>query len=328
MSKEEENHMSTFQVNLPRQSQAPGQVYLPSRPLTRQEKTNSFLSEVVPMALTMGLQGAAGATSAQSGRASGIKSAISTESAAAAASTASGWSSAGSILQGIMGAANIALSWGRSTPAAGATSGMAVGATIGTCIAPGLGTAIGAAVGALAGGLIGSIKTGKHQDQVARDQVRAFLQQQGVLDSSHSIKLADGSLYNIGMDGGPKAEFGGRRPYEVDFNNPLAAYAVSWMNPVIDLLSQGNEKIKTDFVGYFANAAMSNATSLDGVRNNVGAILQQFGVPDEALAQAVIQAANSGQLNQETAVAYLNGIQERNDPRFLGNFHQAQTSVG
>lgn len=319
--------MSAFRVDLSRQQQPQTTPFAAPRPMTRKEKTNSFLSEVVPMALGIGLQGAAESQNAQSTRGSGTRSAIATGATATGASAASAWSSAAGWMQGIMGAANIALSWGRSSPAAGASSGMAVGATIGTCIAPGIGTAIGAAVGAFAGGLLGSIKTGKHKDQVARDQVRGFLQQTGVLDPSYSIKLADGSLYNIGIDGGPKAEFGGRRPYETDPNNPLTKYAVSWMNPIMDLVSQGNEKIKTDFVGYFANAALSNARSLNDVRQNVNAIISQFGISDEAVAQTVIQAANSGQLDQGTARAYLSGMDERRNPKFMGDFNPTQPSV-
>lgn len=302
----------------------------PHRDLSRKEKTGSFLKDVLPMALQAGTDGigksGGGAKGIFGGLFGGAKAttAASTTSAMAGAGSAIGigssLASAAGIFGGIMGAANIAMSWGKSTPAAGAANGMAVGATVGTMIAPGIGTAIGAAIGAIGGGLLGSIKTGKHQDQKVRDQVRAFLLQSNILDSQYKITLADGSKYDIGIDGGPKAELGGRRPFEVDFSNPLAKYAVSWMNPVIDLLSQGNEKVKTDFAGYFANAALSNAKTLDDVRANVNAIIKQFGVSDEALAQGVIQATQQGQLDEATAKAYLNGIDERMNPNFQGDW--------
>jgi hypothetical protein len=229
---------------------------------------------------------------------------------AGVAGKASLWSS---VLGGVTGLADIVMNWGKSTPSKGAASGAAIGASIGS-IFPGIGTAIGGAVGAVAGGLIGFIKTGKHKDQKVRDQVRKVLVSNGILDSNYTIGLADGSRFDIGIDGGPKKELGGRRPFEVDTSNPLAKYAVSWMNPVIALLSKGNEKIHTDFVGYFANAALSNAKSIDDVKANVNAIIKQFSLNDEAIANATKEAAASGLIDEGVAMAWLNGIEERTNP--------------
>jgi len=222
------------------------------------------------------------------------------------------------IAGGILGAAEIATNWGRSTPAAGAASGTAVGAAIGTMFAPGLGTAIGAAVGAIGGGLLGSIKTGKHRDQKIRDEVRSFLQEAQVLDSNHSIGLADGSRFNIGYDGGPKKELGGRRPFETDMSNPLTKFATSWLNPVVAFISQGNQKVQSDFVGYFANAAVSNAKNLDDVRGNVNAIIKQFGLNDKQIIQGIVEAARGGAIDNELAKAWLNGVKERSNADFTG----------
>lgn len=193
---------------------------------------------------------------------------------------------------------------------AGAANGLAVGATIGS-IVPGIGTAIGAVAGMVVGGLIGSITSGKHKDQKVRDAVRENLLSAGIIDDNYSIGLADGSRYNVGIDGGPKEEFGGRRPFEIDSSNPMAQYAVAWINPLVHLGIGGNEKIKTDFVGYFANAAMSNAKTLEDVRDNVHAIFGQFGVNDETLSRGIVSAAQQGLLDEQTAMAYLGGIDER-----------------
>jgi hypothetical protein len=176
---------------------------------------------------------------------------------------------------------------------------------------PGIGTAIGAVAGMVVGGLIGSITSGKHKDQKVRDAVRENLLSAGIIDNNYSIGLADGSRYNVGIDGGPKEEFGGRRPFEIDSSNPMAQYAVAWINPLVHLGIGGNEKIKTDFVGYFANAAMSNAKTLDDVRDNVHAIFGQFGVNDETLSRGIVSAAQQGLLDEQTAMAYLGGIDER-----------------
>ncbi len=272
---------------------------------SKEDKTRQFVGQVLPASLGLGAQ------------------ALSTTSVSASAGAVSAAAAPMSIVGGVLGIANIAMSWGRSTPAAGATSGAAAGAAIGTMIAPGVGTAIGAALGSLVGGLLGSIKTGKHKDQVVRDQVRGALVERGILDSSFKIALADGSKYDVGIDGGPKAEFGGRRPFEIDFNHPFAKYAVSWLNPVIALMSQGNQKVHADFVGYFANAALSNAKSLADVRDNVNAIIKQFGVSDEALFKTIVSATKSGQLDSATAAAWVNGMKERRELPEVGKMAEA-----
>jgi hypothetical protein len=285
--------------------------------MTRKEKTKSFLTDVFPQAVGMGLE-ATKLSKTDSTKTSGTgkgKSAgadLDPSDIAKGAGKLSGW---GNILGAVTGAIDIGMNWGKSTPAKGAASGSAIGATIGSFIAPGVGTAIGGAIGAIAGGLLGSIKTGKHKDQKARDQVREFLVSNGILAPDYTIGLADGSRFNLGVDGGPKKELGGRRPFEVDMTNPMAKYAISWMNPVIALLSQGNEKIHTDFVGYFANAALSNAKSIDDVRANVTGFIKQFGLDDSKVAQGTIEAAKAGLIDEGTAMAWLNGIEERTNPK-------------
>lgn len=284
---------------------------------SRSEKATSFVSEVLPQALNLGLRAS---RKTERGSKSGALGQSKTSGTAAVGlaglSTTVGdvlpmVSSWAGIAGGVLGAADIAMNWGRSTPTKGAVSGSAIGATVGTCIAPGVGTAIGAAIGAVGGGLLGSIKTGKHKDQKVRDAVRAYLVAQGVLASDYSIGLANGTRFNIGVDGGPKKELGGRRPFEVNMQNPLATYAISWMNPAISVFSQGNEKVQSDFVGYFANAALSNAQTLEDLRANIEAIHKQLGLNDENLTKATTQAAAAGLITDDVAAAWLNGIAER-----------------
>jgi hypothetical protein len=141
----------------------------------------------------------------------------------------------------------------------------------------------------------------------------------GVLTSDYHLQLPDGSLYDMGKDGGKRAEFGGRRPYEIDFSNPLAHYAVGWMNPIIALLAPGNSKIVTDFTGYFANAAMSNAKDMNDVRRNIDAFLAKFGLSNETLAQGIIELAKGGYIDQGTAQGWLGGIEQRMNASFTGD---------
>jgi hypothetical protein len=302
---------------------------------TRREKTNSILTEVLPLAINLGLtlsKSDDGITDSKpirnktrdttptgrrtSGKAEpdGIANSAQAAGAAGALGELAGMSAVSSwagMAGGLLGAIDIAANWGRSTPARGAASGSAFGAMVGTMFCPGVGTAIGAALGAVGGGLLGSIKTGKHKDQKVRDQVRELLLNKGVIDSNYSIGLANGSRFNIGYDGGPKKELGGRRPYEMELSNPLTKYAISWLSPVIALLSQGNQKVQDDFVGYFGNAALSNAKSTDELAANVNAIIKQFGLDDKTIAEAIIQAAKQGTVDSDTAKGWLTGIKER-----------------
>lgn len=304
----------SFQIH-PLSQQA---AYQPSsQPISRLEKTSDFVSSAVPTAIISGAQ----ALSYSAGIAAGAR----TVTSAAGLSTAAGTlSSTASIAGGIMGALQIAMSWGKSSPTAGATSGIAVGASVGTLICPGLGTAIGAGIGAIAGGLIGCITAGKHRDQKVRDTVRDNLAGAGILTSEYQLQLPDGSLYDMGKDGGPRDEFGGRRAFEVDFSNPLAQYAVGWMNPIIALLAPGNQKIATDFTGYFANAALSNAKNIDDVRKNIDFFLAKFGMTNDKLAQGIVQLAQSGYVDEGTAKVWIGGIQQRSNENFRGDFEMTR----
>jgi hypothetical protein len=189
-------------------------------------------------------------------------------SAAGMAAVSSGMSwiaGASSIFGGITGALGLAQGWGERQPIGGAVHGAEAGAAVGSCF-PGIGTAVGAAVGAIVGALTGMIRSGKHEHQKVRDHVRDVLQAEGILNEKFQLKLAGGAVYDIGTDGGPREEFGGLRPFEVDFNRPFAAQAVTWADGIVSAFAQGNEKAQSDFAGYFANAAMSNATTLEGIR--------------------------------------------------------------
>ena len=290
----------TQQQKYPAQNQA----------FTRREKAADFMSSALPTAILTGAQGLSAA---------GAGASVSSSTLSTTAGTLGSAASFAGIAGGILGAMQIGMNWGKSSPTAGASSGLAVGATVGTMICPGLGTAIGAGIGAIAGGLFGCITAGKHKDQKVRDSVRSSLVDIGILNSDYQLQLADGSLYDMGKDGGPRAEFGGRRPYEVDFSNPLAHYAVGWMNPIIALLAPGNTKIATDFTGYFANAAMSNAKDLNDVRRNIDSFLGRFGLSNEKLAQGIIELAKGGYIDQGTAQGWIGGIQQRMNPSFVGD---------
>lgn len=277
---------------------------------TRQEKTADFISSALPAAILGGLQGfgARSALNTASLPTSGLARGTPTSGMLAAAGTAS---AALNVANGIGGIAQLATNWGRSSPSAGAVSGVAAGAAIGTMICPGIGTAIGAGIGAICGGLIGAITCGKHRDQKVRDTVRQELVQLGVLSPDFKLQLPDGTLYDMGKDGGARGEFGGRRPYEVDLSNPLAQYAIGWIDPVVQLLAPGNTKIRNDFAGYFANAAIANAEDLGDVKRNIDHFIQKFGLTNESLVNGIVQMAQGGYIDRTLAEAWISGVAQR-----------------
>lgn len=281
-------------------------------PMTRGGKTSHLFGSALPTALLSGLQ-ALNTPSGIAARAGTTLPVGTFPTAAARLGTAA------NVTGGVLGILDLVTNWGRSSPAAAASSGMAVGASIGTLFAPGIGTAIGIGVGGLVGGLFGCVTTGKHKDQKARDSVRDMLVQGGILTPDYQLPLPNGSLYNMGKDGGPRAEFGGRRPYEVDLSNPLSHYAIGWMDPILALLAPGNTKIRNDFVGYFTNAILSTAKNLDDVRTNVDFFLRKFGLSDQTLANGITQLARAGAIDGHTAQGWIGGIEQRLDKTFQGD---------
>ncbi len=205
--------------------------------------------------------------------------------------------------------------WGKVSPLTGAMTGAATGAAIGSLI-PAVGTGIGSIVGGAIGLFSGLFKSGKPADQKERDQFRDVLIQNGVIDSQWTIGLADGTRYDIGVDGGPKAEYGGLRPYEVDFNRTNSGAVVGMLDPLLAVATGGNRKLQTSFTGYFTNAALSNAgDDLEKARLNVLAVYSQFKADPAMVYEGLVSLLKGGKISQEEFNAYAAGVQE-----FFGHF--------
>lgn len=122
--------------------------------------------------------------------------------------------------------------------------------------------------------------TGKDKDQFGRDQIRKGLKKNGLVDDKYGITLADGSTFNIGLDGKAKLQnMDGqteRNTYDVDFSNPLAGKAVSLLQPMADqfLGEKATQKAKTDFIGLMSNAALSNAQDEATLQANINSMFQ------------------------------------------------------
>lgn len=194
----------------------------------------------------------------------------------------------------IAGGYGLGQNFGQRKPLPMGLSGAALGGgaalsapLIGATFPVGLPAAL--AIGALAGGGLGMIKSGKHEDQVRRDQVRGSLQSTGLLDSDYNIETAKGNRFNVGVDGGPRPEYGsdssGRPIYRfnVQKDRPFSSQTVAWVNPLAEIITRGDDKLRSDFAGYFTNAALSDADNLEGIRANVLHFIEKAGLNKDSM---------------------------------------------
>jgi hypothetical protein len=125
--------------------------------------------------------------------------------------------------------------------------------------------------------------SGKSEPQQERDDFRGLLQNANIADSNYQIKLADGSMYNIGLDGKTKLQNVGtnindkqtRNVWDVDFSNPLATFAVDKLDPLIrTIYKDGKGRKLEQYTGMLVNAVTSNAQTQEQVAANIEHILR------------------------------------------------------
>lgn len=262
---------------------------------------------------------AGGGTAAAEAAAAGTSAAAGAgEAAAAAAGAEAGAASSalgiGGKVFGAIGAAysayQLVANWGKMPPLQGAISGATTGAYIGSII-PGIGTVVGAVIGGVIGAIQGFCGSGKSKEQKARDQVRKFFKEHGVIDDKWCLTLADGSKFDIGKDGGARlknVDGTERKMHDIDSKNPLAGEAIAMLNPLGYAILGENTKLKDDFMAYFVNAATSNATTIEEVRKNALAIYAKFGMSPDQMVQTLGQKAQSGAFSADLMPHFINGL--------------------
>jgi len=132
------------------------------------------------------------------------------------------------------------------------------------------------------------MKSGKSASQQLRDDFRGKLRETGVaekIDGSDHVTLADGSKFNIGLDGKTKYQNVGenidgkktRNAWDVDFSNPLAKFATDQLDPMIRNIYGADDPKKKFFPGQYTgmlvNAVTSNAKTNDDVLKNIQAVI-------------------------------------------------------
>lgn len=131
------------------------------------------------------------------------------------------------------------------------------------------------------------MKSGKSAPQKIRDDFRGDLKEAGVADDKYNVTLADGSKFNIGLDGRTKYQNVGknidnkttRNAWDVDWSNPLGKFATDQIEPMIrNIYGPDNKKAgytPGHFTGILVNAATSNAKNEQDVLANIQTMLGQ-----------------------------------------------------
>ena len=147
---------------------------------------------------------------------------------------------------------------------------------------------------------LGGGKTNK--DQLQRDQLR-----EGVLASGLGLKndkgsteltLADGTKYDIGLDGGARLA-DGRRPYDLDLKNELQQSLVPYAQTLSLMYSGGDPKKTSDLTGYFVNAAISNAKTKEEALANLRSFYNKAGVTTSQATQYLGNLKKNGKLDDQ-----------------------------
>lgn len=245
-----------------------------------------------------GSAAAAGGSATAGGAAAGSAAAAGGSAAAGGAAGGGGTAATAATYAGyaasLYGVYNIIDNWGQGG-ADGRVNGAASGAAAGSYFGP-----WGAAIGAVVGLAIGSIKTGKSVEQEMRDAYRGHYEKNGLfekIDGSHQVQLADGSFYNVGIDGRRgRATYQGKTkvvedpsklsidmqksfasrdnevlPYNIDISNDLdfhTGVAARTVNLIMNGGSNWRHTEADQMNGYLTNAATSNIESREFNEDN------------------------------------------------------------
>jgi len=137
----------------------------------------------------------------------------------------------------------------------GAMGMAATGAALGSVI-PGVGTAVGAVVGAVAGLAAAKFGSSKNQAQMLRDGIRDVWQENGIIDENYKGTLADGSVFDFGVDG---SKLKWSEIDKIAEAKPEAwSAAVGLLDPLVSSFGLQGQK-GSDVVAWLARAAVSNA---------------------------------------------------------------------
>ena len=151
----------------------------------------------------------------------------------------------------------------------------------------------------VAGGLAGSLfGSKKDEDQKKRDAVRKAFQEAGFVDQDFNLNLAGGKKFNIGADGSQSL-------YNVDLSTPEAERDLKLVAPLAKILTGGDEKLGSDFAGYFTNAIRSEGDVLANAKE----MYKSAGINSWDQARAALQQLKTaGKLSDQEVAVYDQGL--------------------
>lgn len=252
----------------------------------------------------------------------------------ATAASESGIPSVGAVAGAVTfaaGAYQVYQGWGQ-----GGAAGRTNGAIGGSMMAAGL-WGMGATNPYLLGGTValsllsGSIKTGKSGDQKARDGALSFLKERGAVGKDNTIRLPDGTVVDLGIDGGGNLHTAAKPDYlteehkkqgrgaegklnywDVDYTNDLDYWSGTAGTSLTRLVAGGKNKAVDQLGGKIANGAIQNIgygqemnpDNFNKWRDNMRSVYSQFGVKSKADAyQLVNQMFAEERVNDSDAVS-------------------------
>ena len=165
------------------------------------------------------------------------------------------------------------------------------------------------------------LKTGKPQDQQSRDQVRDTLWDIGAVSSDWKLRFSDGGDFDIGKDGGARLKStkgAERKYYEVDMDNPLSQAAMSSVSPLAALITNNDEKLRNEFMGYFTNAATQDVKDPRQMEKRISEMYGMVGVTKSAGLQSLKELQAQGRISDEQFQLYSSQVAKyapETDPR-------------
>lgn len=137
----------------------------------------------------------------------------------------------------------------------------------------------------------------KDADQMARDKVRKFLAERGVINDGGNkdwkINFSDKSSFDLGKDGGARLD-DGRRYWETDAKNPYTANVTGLANILAGLdvgAKKGDEKLFVSTAGGLTNAFMNGTNDPRVMRQRALEAFMKHGFKDKASTVAAIDSA-------------------------------------
>lgn len=165
----------------------------------------------------------------------------------------------------------------------------------------------------------GTFGGGKDSGQEARDSWRKGLGEAGLAvkkDGSYYVSLADGTNYNIGLDGGAKlknVDGGERNSFDIDWKNKVAVNSIAdaHLFAIASGIDPTSAKKFDTFhraVAQSVNAATSNTNDINGVRENFKTMMSN--VDPRQLAMRIETLRQTNNISEQEYGVYLSHMNQ------------------